>query len=86
MNSDLTLMLSRDVIKFLSKQEKAVQKRIGAGMAGLLEIPPVGDIVKLKGKERVFRLRVGTFRIVYQVDYTERIVYVIALDNRGDIY
>jgi mRNA interferase RelE/StbE len=68
------------------KEEKAIQKRIGAGMAGLLEIPPVGDIVKLKGQQGVFRLRVGTFRIVYQIDYMEKIVYVIALDNRGDIY
>lgn len=36
--------------------------------------------------ERTFRLRVGTFRILFQVDYETRALFILEIDNRGDIY
>lgn len=60
--------------------------RIHATIKGLEEIPPVGDIKKLKGVDEHYRLRVGTFRIIYTTNLDEYIVKVITIDNRGDIY
>lgn len=40
--------LSRDSIKFLKKQEKAVQIRIAKAIKGLIIQPPMGDIQPLK--------------------------------------
>lgn len=78
--------LNRNAIKFLNKQERSVNQRILNGIEGLRKQPPEGDIVKLKGMKDTYRLRVGTYRIVYTIDFNEKIIYIMAIDNRGDIY
>lgn len=86
MNWNYQLTLSRDSIKFLKGQEKAIQQRIRKGLLGLTRRPPSGDIKPLRGKERLMRLRVGTFRIIFRVDHSKRMVYILTIDNRGDAY
>jgi mRNA interferase RelE/StbE len=73
-------------VKFIAKQEKAVQKRIAEGLKGLLEIPPEGDIKTMKGYTDLYRLRIGTFRVLFDIDHNEKIIYIQAIGNRGDIY
>jgi Cytotoxic translational repressor of toxin-antitoxin stability system len=41
----------------------------------------------MKGKEgNYYRLRVGNYRIIYEIKNNELIIYVIRLGPRGDIY
>ncbi len=86
MSSGYQLTYHREAIKFLSKQEKAIQERIAAGLKGLTEFPPRGDIKKLKGYDHAHRLRVGSFRVVFEVSHSEKIVYIQAIDSRGGMY
>ena len=86
MNSDYKLIYHKDAIKFLAKQEVLVQERIAKGLAGLLTIPPRGNIKLLKGQQGLYRLRIGTYRILFEVNHTEKIVYIQAIDSRGGIY
>lgn len=83
---NLTLIYHKSAVKYLSKQDAHSRQRIYAGLEGLKKIPPVGDIAKLKGTDKQYRLRVGTFRIIYKIDFQEQIIYILAIDNRGDIY
>lgn len=83
MNSDYKLIYHKDTLKFLAKQEVNVQKRIAKGLTGLLTIPPRGDIKKLKGYQELYRLRIGTCRILFEINHTEKIVYIHAIDSRG---
>jgi len=85
-NSDYKLTYHKDSLKFLGKQEMAVQQRIAKGLTGLLTVPPRGDIKQMKGHHGVYRLRVGSYRILFEVDHTEKIVYIQAIDSRGGIY
>jgi mRNA interferase RelE/StbE len=82
----MKINLNRNAIKFLSKQEKSVSQRIRIALEGLKKQPPLGDIVKMKGRKDTYRLRVGTYRVVYNIDFQERVIYILAIDNRGDIY
>lgn len=86
MNSTYRLTLSRDAVKFIGKQEKTIQKRIRRALLGLTVRPPIGDIRPMKGTERRLRLRVGNYRILFEIDHQEDIVYILGIDNRGDIY
>lgn len=81
-----TLTYHKSAVKFLSKQDAHNRQRIYAALEGLKRIPPVGDIAKLKGTNNLYRLRVGTFRMIYQVNFKENVIYILAIDNRGDIY
>ncbi|UNC93567.1 type II toxin-antitoxin system RelE family toxin [Candidatus Contubernalis alkaliaceticus] len=80
------LTLSRETIKFLKKQEKKIQTRICKALKGLTVRPPIGDIKPLMSRKNTLRLRIGTFRVIFEVDHNEKKVYVLAIDNRGDIF
>ncbi|MEK5038945.1 type II toxin-antitoxin system RelE family toxin [Sporosarcina sp. FSL K6-3457] len=82
----MEVLLSKQALKFVRKQENKIQQRIYAALIGLEEIPPVGDIKKLKGVDETYRLRVGTFRIIYTADFEKVVIKVVTIDNRGDIY
>jgi mRNA interferase RelE/StbE len=85
-NSGYKLIYHKSTVKFIAKQDKAVQERIAAGLKGLLEIPPEGDIKTMKGYPGLYRLRVGTFRGLFEIDHHEKVIYIQAIGNRGDIY
>lgn len=80
------MSLSKKSVKFLMKQEPLVQSRIAQALEGIRMVPPEGDIKPMKGYSGVFRLRVGTYRIIFEVNHLEKIVYIRSIGNRGDIY
>lgn len=80
------LIYRKEAVKFLAKQEKEVQERIAIALKGLLHIPPQGDIKKMRGHQGLYRLRVGTYRILFRIDHHEQMIYIEAIGNRGDVY
>jgi len=44
------------------------------------------DVEKIKGLEKTFRIRVGTYRIIFQVDTKEKVVYVTHVEARKKAY
>lgn len=66
--------------------DKSSQERIANGLKGLLSLPPKGDIKTLKGYTDLYRLRIGSLRVIFNIDHQEKVVYIEALGNRGDIY
>lgn len=47
---------------------------------------PDGDTKTVKGHDGLFRLRVGTYRILYRIDNGACIICVIDAGNRGQVY
>ncbi|KDE46740.1 type II toxin-antitoxin system RelE/ParE family toxin [Geobacillus sp. CAMR5420] len=86
MNSGYKLIYRKAAVKFIARQDKDVQERLAFGLQGLLAIPPQGDIKKLKGQDGLYRLRIGTYRVLFRIDHEERIIYIEAIGNRGDVY
>ena len=44
------------------------------------------DVKRCKGHANRFRVRFGDFRLVYEVDEEERLVLLLKLDFRGEVY
>jgi mRNA interferase RelE/StbE len=44
------------------------------------------DIKKLTGPSGLYRLRVGSYRVAYQVEDGELIILVVKVGNRRDVY
>ena len=76
------IVIEKRAQKFIRKQPKPQQERLLRAIAQL----PAGDTKALKGNEGLFRLRVGTFRIICTVDNNVLVVTVIDAGNRGQIY
>lgn len=75
----MKIQYSKQAVKFLSKQDKIIQHRIINAINNL----PNGDVLKLQGRPG-YRLRVGSFRIIFDKD--GNVLYIIEIDNRGQVY
>ena len=75
----MTIEYSRQAAKFLDRQPQEASERIRIA----IEQIPRGDIVKLRGQDK-YRLRVGSYRVIF--DRLGRVLYIIKIDNRGDVY
>ena len=85
----MRIRYSKDALKFLSKQSKKSVARIREAIAKLILNPPEGDIVLMQGyTDGRKRLRVGTWRIIFNntIENTIEILLVLDIGNRGDIY
>ena len=72
--------------KFLQKAEKSLAKRIIAKIESLAKTPLIPDSQKIEGNEKIFRVRVGDYRILYEVDFREKLVGIIKIDKREKFY
>ena len=77
------IIIKKKAKKFIDSLPVNERRRVVAA----IELLPNGeDIKKLKGHDKLLRLRVGEYRIIYTVDNGELIVYVIDAGSRGQIY
>ncbi len=77
------IVISKKAKKFIDKLPKNEKSRV---VSAIEKLPNGEDIKKLKSHDNLLRLRVGNYRIVYTVNNGKLIVYVVDVDNRGDIY
>lgn len=80
---------SKKAAKYINALDKPTRLRIKAGIEGLTQEPPKGDIKALQGyTDGRKRLRVGKYRIIYNYgsDGIIEVLYIINVDSRGDIY
>jgi mRNA interferase RelE/StbE len=78
----------KPALKYLQRLDKPTRTRIVHALQILSEDPFHSelDIKKMKGSEDEFRLRVGSYRIVYNIINEKLLVQVIKIGSRGDIY
>ena len=83
-------MYKVDILPRVYKAFKRVPKkdlnRIIEGIRNLGKQPRPPGCKKLRGKEDVYRIRVGEYRILYRIRDTERRVVVLAIGHRKDVY
>lgn len=70
--------------KVISAMDKQTQHRIKLGIEGI----PEGDILPLQGKDNVYRLRIGKYRILFEYRQinNEKVLFILDVGSRGDIY
>lgn len=83
--AEYTIVLSKKSQKQLDKLTGHVAENILNAIADLEKNPRPSGCKKLKGRNG-YRIRVGNYRIIYDIFDFELIVDVIALGHRKDIY
>ena len=76
------LQIEPDVVKAMARIPKDVAKRIFDEMHRLPTDPFAGDVQKLKGRENVWRRRIGSYRIFYKLFTKERVILVFHVERR----
>ena len=67
-------------------EPRAVRVRIVSRIHGLARNPRPPGSQKLAGDEERYRVRQGAYRIVYSVDDETRVVEVVKIGHRREVY
>ncbi len=68
------------------KLDHRTQLRVGRNSESLADAPRPLGVKRLSVEERIYRLRVGDFRILYQVNDKVLTILVIAIGHRREVY
>ncbi len=81
------LVLSKQADKTLHKLPYDLARRIKAKLVCLAEDPYVSNNNVMKLRERPgYRLRIGDWRIIYEIKDAELIILVVKIAPRGGVY
>ena len=80
------VVISRRVRKQLQRLDRADQRRIGAALDLLGDNPRPPRCRPITGLDDTYRVRVGDYRIVYSIHDDVRIVAIIRIGHRRDVY
>jgi mRNA interferase RelE/StbE len=78
--------VKRSAAKTLKKIPKANRKRIVDKIDSLAESLPNPDTTKMKGNNPFHKVRVGDYRIVYEIQEDVLVILVVKIGHRKDIY
>jgi len=81
-----TICYSRRSTNFLKKADKVLVKRLIEKIEKLRKDPIIHDTKTVEGSKGVFRVRVGDYRILYEVDYKNNLIGIVKIDKRPKVY
>lgn len=81
-----TVELSNRAKRDLAALSPQVQTRIVKALRKLEANPRPAGIEKLKGEDNAYRLRVGDYRVLYEVHDKILLVLVVRVGHRREVY
>ena len=72
--------------KELRKLDKEAQRRLLMAIETLEITPRPDGVKKLKAQFNQYRIRVGSYRVVYEIQDEEVLVLVLRVAHRRDVY
>jgi len=82
-----TVEVSRPAEKFLrALTDKKLYQRLREALDALEANPRPVNCVKMQGEDELYRVRVGDYRIIYQIQDKRLIVLVVQIGHRRQIY
>ena len=78
---------AKQVEKFLDKH-KDLQPKVLTALEQIAQNPfdSALDIKKLQGEEHKYRLRIGKYRLLYEIIDEQILIYAYKAQSRGDVY
>ncbi|MGA9042875.1 MAG: type II toxin-antitoxin system RelE/ParE family toxin [Terriglobales bacterium] len=73
-------------LRELEKLPRNIQKRIAVKIEALQDDPFPSGCKKLAGEPNIWRLRVGDYRVIYQVHRNVLLILVLTNGHRREVY
>ena len=78
--------IKRSAKKSLAKIPQPHRRKIANRIDRLADEPRPTDAKKLTADAALYRVRVGDYRIIYQIEDDALLVLVVRIGTRGDVY
>lgn len=82
LNKAWVLQIDPDLKKDLKRFPKKDTKRVLSVIEDLVANPYIGDIQKMKGEKNVWRRRIGSYRLFYEIIPDQRIIHIYHAERR----
>lgn len=73
-------------VKALRKLDRKIAQRLLSAIASLADTPRPHGSVTIKGGQGELRIRVGDYRVIYEVQEKLVLVLVLRIGHRSDVY
>ena len=80
------VIIPKPIQKQLDELWKDLRMRITDRILALAENPRPDGVVKLKGSENEYRIRIGDYRVRYEIEDDNLIVLVLDCRHRREVY
>ena len=80
------IKIKKSALKTIKRVEKSVKVKIWTAISELSDDPRPPGCVKMSGAEDLWRIRVGDWRIVYQIRDREMVILVVRVGHRREVY
>ena len=74
----------RDLEKLKGRIRRQDFERLRVAVSGLAEEPRPQGVRKIKGVERAYRIRMGNYRVVYEVYDNDNLVLILQVARRSE--
>ena len=78
--------IENSALKELKKLDGRTRKRIINVIESLRHNPRPDSVRKLTDSDSLYRVRVGDYRVIYQIQNKKLLVLVVRIGSRGDVY
>ncbi len=78
--------LTRGALKQLKKLPTDIRERIDLKIQELAVNPRLDNVKKLEGELSLYRIRVGDYRVIYQIQDDVLLVIVVKVKHRREVY
>ena len=80
------IIISKSVQKQIDNLPNDVIERVIEKIQNLASEPRPDGIVKLKGSDNEYRIRIGDYRVRYEIDDQSQLVQILQCKHRKDVY
>jgi mRNA interferase RelE/StbE len=80
------ILFAPAALRQFRKLPAAIQRRLSPHIDALADDPRPPGVVKLSGSADIYRVRVGDYRIVYEIQDVGLMILVLKIGNRRDVY
>ncbi|NEP58269.1 MAG: type II toxin-antitoxin system RelE/ParE family toxin [Symploca sp. SIO2G7] len=81
-----TIITPKAVQKQLDALPDEVYDRIAVKIQQLAEEPRPDGVVKMKGSDNEYRIRIGDYRVRYEINDKELLILLLQCKHRKDVY
>lgn len=81
-----SISTTRNADRDLRRLDARIRRQVMAKMFSLRENPRPQDVKLLRGRERIYRVDSGEYRILYTIDDGRQAITILAAKHRKDAY
>ncbi len=81
-----TVQLRPSAFKSFKNLPRKEQIRIAAAIESLAEDPRPAGVKKLAAEEDIWRIRIGQYRVIYQIEQGKLLILVLKIRHRKEVY